>query len=38
MAIPHDVGDVVQGLLVLAVLVAGGIATRRALRPQAESP
>lgn len=37
LAIPHDVGVLVQGLLVLAVLVAGGIAARRALRPQAES-
>jgi len=36
LAIPHDLGDVVQGLLVLAVLVAGGISARRALRPQAE--
>ena len=36
LAIPHDVGVLVQGLLVLAVLVAGGIAARRALRPQAE--
>ena len=37
LAIPHDLGDVMQGLLVLAVLVAGGISARRALRPQAES-
>lgn len=34
LAIPHDLGDVVQGLLVLAVLVAGGISARRALRPR----
>ena len=33
LAIPHDAGDVLQGLLVLAVLVAAGIASRRALRP-----
>ncbi|MBA3699655.1 MAG: ABC transporter permease [Planctomycetes bacterium] len=37
LGIPHDLGDVVQGLLVLAVLVGGGITARRALRPQAES-
>lgn len=36
LAIPHDVGDVVQGLLVLAVLVAAAIAARRVLRPQGE--
>lgn len=36
LAISRDVGDVVQGLLVLAVLVAAGIAGRRALRPRAE--
>ncbi len=36
LAIPHDLGDVVQGLVVLAVLVGAGIAARRALRPQAE--
>ena len=36
LSIPHDLGDVVQGLVVLAVLVGAGIATRRALRPQAE--
>lgn len=34
LAIPHDVGDVVQGLLVLAVLAGAAIAARRALRPQ----
>jgi general nucleoside transport system permease protein len=37
LAIPHDLGDVMQGLLVLAVVVAGGISARRALRPQAEN-
>jgi simple sugar transport system permease protein len=36
LAIPHDVGDVVQGLLVLAVLAGAAIAARRALRSQAE--
>lgn len=33
LAIPHDAGDILQGLLVLSVLVAAGIASRRALRP-----
>jgi simple sugar transport system permease protein len=37
LAIPHDAGDVVQGLLVLAILVGAGIAARRALRPRAEA-
>lgn len=37
LAIPHDLGDVVQGLLVLAVLVGAGIAARRALRPRAKN-
>jgi general nucleoside transport system permease protein len=36
LAIPHDVGDVVQGLLVLVVLVGAGIAARRALRSRTE--
>jgi general nucleoside transport system permease protein len=36
LAIPHDVGDVVQGLLVLAVVIGAGIAARRALQPRAE--
>lgn len=35
LAIPHDVGDVVQGLVVLTVVVAG-LAARRALHPRAE--
>ncbi len=37
LAIPHDLGDVVQGLLVLTVVVVGGVLARRALRPRAEA-
>ena len=36
LGVPHEVGDIVKGLMVLGVLVAAGWAMRRTLRPVAE--
>ncbi len=37
LAIPHDVGDIMQGVVVIAILVGTALALRWRLRPQGET-